>query len=172
MHVNIQVASAPGVVEQACAITAHREARDYLKQAQWKQAIQTEHSPLRCFMLWIKLEGIPYFSSVHLCRHKIGVEHFVRSQRSNPDRATAPQGSLVDHALFINAQAVLNISRRRLCYKADAVTRGIWEAVKLAAMSHPSPFVKALGEALLPMCYYQQRCPEVKSCGLWDRVNE
>ena len=52
----------------------------------WKHAIlKAEHSPIRTLMFTIRLT-IPYFVSVHLVRHKIGIEHYVQSQRN--DRQT------------------------------------------------------------------------------------
>ena len=103
---------------------------------------------------------------MHITRHKIGVEHFVRSQRPNPNRDKAPQDAPVDHVLFLNAQSMLNVSRRRLCGKVDAKTRAIWEAVRDTARMHEHPAISALAEFMVPMCVYRGVCPEPTACNL------
>ena len=41
----------------------------------------SEHSPIRTIQYWVELQGIPSFVSTHLVRHKLGIEHFVESNR-------------------------------------------------------------------------------------------
>lgn len=76
-----------------------------------------EHSPIRTlrfnFLLTIKS-----WISVHFVRHKIGVEHFVTTQRDDRtgvSRDDKPQAALVNHCMDANAQALIAISRKRLC---------------------------------------------------------
>ena len=40
-----------------------------------RKLIASEHSPARTLMFTIALWNVPYFVSVHLVRHKFGVEH-------------------------------------------------------------------------------------------------
>lgn len=49
------------------------------------------HSPIRTQLFYIQLIGIPTFVSVHLVRHKHGVEHFIQSKRD--DRGVPTDGS-------------------------------------------------------------------------------
>lgn len=126
---------------------------------------EAEHSPMRAVLFWIVLE-IPYWVSVHLVRHKIGVEHFVSSQRNDRqtayDRTKAPQDAPVLHGMLINAQALVTMSRKRLCGKASPPTREAWEKV-VRAIYYVDPM---LAYRMVPECVYRGgRCHEFKSCG-------
>ena len=76
-----------------------------------------EHSPLRAVIFQIELIGIPTAVSVHLVRHKLGVEHYVSSNREdrNGGNTNVTRMSPVNHMMIVNAQELLFISRRRLC---------------------------------------------------------
>lgn len=136
----------------------------------WKrQILKAQHSPIRTLMFTVRMT-IPYFSSVHFVRHKIGVEHYVQSQRndrqSNYDRALAPQNSMVSHIMDINAEQLILMSHRRLCGQAEATTRYI-----MAKLCHEvlkrNPEFEGL---LVPTCEYLHECPEFSSCGYYDNV--
>jgi hypothetical protein len=68
------------------------------------------------------------------------------------------------HECFANAQAVMFMSRRRLCAQASPETREAWkQVVKAVAEKEPE-----LGECCVPECVYRGFCPEFKSCGYCD----
>lgn len=134
-----------------------------------RMLITTEHSPLRTLWFCIKITNIPYYVSTHFVRHKIGVEHFVRSQRNDRqelyDRETAPQNAPVTHILYINAQELLFVSRRRICTKADKTTRAIW----LMILKAIKPYEPILYQACVPECIYRGGiCPEKEPCKIKD----
>ena len=65
---------------------------------------------------------------MHLVRHWLGFIPFVHSQREDRrqlevPRDELPQGALNDMDISINAQAMINVSRKRLCSKASPETR-------------------------------------------------
>jgi hypothetical protein len=116
--------------------------------------------------------GIYNFVSVHLVRHKIGVEHFVESHRE--DRGGTGKEcrySLVNHAMYINAQELINIMKVRLCKKASKETRELAIAIK-EEIKKVDP---DLYMYLVPTCVYRNGiCPELKSCGFnktFDIIN-
>lgn len=133
--------------------------------SEWKQKIlRAEHSPIRLLEFTVRLVDIPYWVSMHLTRHKIGVEHFVSTQRTDRtgvDRSVLPQGALVSHTMRINAQALINISRKRLCAQASPETRRVWHAVLDAIWEHEPE----LAEVCVRECVYRGFCPEMKTCG-------
>jgi len=138
----------------------------------WRKWLWAEHAMIRVFILAIEMHNIPYYASVHLVRHKIGVEHFVRSQRPtamNPvdyDRRKAPQDALVNHTMILNPQALINISRKRLCNKADVITQSIWRQVYQTIAEHDDPFVAAIATVMMPDCEYRGGvCHEIAPCG-------
>jgi len=137
----------------------------------WKKWLDAEHSQIRVFLLSIEMADIPSFVSVHLVRHKVGIEHFVRSQRPtsrNPvgyDRERAPQDAPITHTMVLNPQALISMSRRRLCNKADPKTRQWWQNVRNAISRHDNPYVAAIAAVMLPDCEYRGGCHEIAPCG-------
>ena len=137
---------------------------DLLPSFAWRvKLINSEHSPLRTLMFTIEMKDIPYCNSVHFVRHKFGVEHYVKSQRSNKNRGDEPQNAPVNHIMDINAQALIFMARKRLCYKADKTTREIMMMIKNKIIEVCPEFE----EFLIPDCVYRGGiCHEFKSCGL------
>ncbi len=141
---------------------------------EWKKKIlKSEHSPIRTLMFTIKMDGIPYCNSVHFVRHKYGVEHYVQSQRKNPDRGAERQDAPVTHIMDINAQELIFMARKRLCYKADRVTREIMLDICVAInelydiWDRPEES-KMWEEVLLPACGMKAKnCREFKPCGMY-----
>lgn len=134
----------------------------------WKsKMLKCRHSPIRTLMFTIRMV-IPYYVSNHFVRHKIGVEHYVQSQRndrqSNYDREAAPQSAMVTHIMDIDATQLMSMANARLCVMADPTTRYVMALIcKTVEDSNPE-FVGHLK----PMCEYLHECPEFKSCGYWE----
>ncbi len=165
-------------VADAAAETQGFEPRD-LTVDTWLKWLFAEHSMIRLYQISIRLEDIPYYVSVHLVRHKIGVEHFVRSQRPtsmNPveyNRCKAPQDALVNHRMVLNPQALINISRVRLCNQADMVTCRVWSRVRQVVGGHENPYISAVGDVMMPRCEYRGNiCYELSSCGKYVHYSE
>ena len=101
--------------------------------SRWKKRILlAEHSPIRKLCFNWKWRDLPYWVSVHIVRHKYGIEHFVSTQRTDrtgQDRTSARQDAPVMHECFANAQEVTFISRRRMCRQASPETRAAWKLV-------------------------------------------
>lgn len=152
--------------------TVGKEPKSDETATEWRRKILiSEHSPIRTLMFTIRLE-IPYYVSVHLVRHKYGIEHYVKSQRNDRqdeyDRTLAPQSMTVVHIIDVNAQELMFMARRRLCTQADPATRHVM-ALICAEVESKCPEFKGL---LTPMCVYQGKCPEFKSCGKVDTYLE
>lgn len=134
-----------------------------------RELLDAEHSPIRAVRFKVELKGIPYWVSVHLVRHKFGVEHFVSTQRTDRtgiDRDGLPQSAPVDHTMIVDAQEMMFISRRRLCSKASPETRAVWKKV-VECLSHVDPI---LAEFCVPMCIYRGGyCHEANGCGFCTR---
>jgi len=136
--------------------------------SRWKKRILlAEHSPIRKLCFNWKWDDLPYWVSVHFVRHKYGIEHFVSTQRSDrtgEDRAGKPQDAPVVHECFANAQALIFMSRRRLCGQACSETRDAWRLV-VDAVAKQEPEV---ADCCVPECVYRGFCPEFKPCGFCD----
>lgn len=181
MKVDISIMSGIGWVIEAAAWTqgiSTGAIYDSMSPDKWFLWLKAEHSPIRAFRLRIRIHDIPYYSHVHLIRHHVGVQPYVRSQRPdciNPvdyERGAARQDAPVGLMPDVNPQSLINISRKRLCRKADPVTRLAWEMVKTAIAEHENPYVAAIAEAMVPDCEYRGECYELKSCGWFLPQNQ
>ena len=136
----------------------------------WKRRlIMSEHSPIRRMKFYWRWLDLKYWVSVHISRHKIGIEHFVKTQRTDRtgvDRNDLPQGSLVNHACEADAQALINVSRKRLCFCASPETRQAWESVK-ESVAKVEP---ELASCMVKECVYRGFCPEMFPCGYSDTI--
>lgn len=131
----------------------------------WKrQILLCEHSPIRLLRFFWRWKDILSWVSVHIVRHKFGIEHYVKSQRTDRtgiDRNNLPQGALVNHSCDATAQALINISRRRLCRQASDETRAAWMEVKNEVANVDAE----VASVMVPECIYRGFCPEIKPCG-------
>lgn len=150
-----------------CTLNTIGKKTTQLPTNEWKvKLLESEHSPIRTLWFGFRLE-IPYWVSVHLVRHKFGVEHFVQSQRDDRNdaetpRAEKPQGEMVSHIIYLNAQEFVNIAHSRLCNQASQETRdAVKEMVRQAVESNPE-----FKSVLVPRCAYRGgRCTEFFPCG-------
>lgn len=131
----------------------------------WKKRILlAEHSPIRLLTFRWKWTDLRSWVSVHIVRHKVGIDHFVSTQRTDrtgQDRNKAPQDTPVNHECIANAQAIMTISRKRLCRQASLETRSAWQLL-IDALEKDQP---ELLSCCVPECVYRGFCPEFKSCG-------
>lgn len=133
-----------------------------------RQILLAEHSPIRLLEYDFTWEDIKQWVTVHLVRHHEGCEKFVHTQRTDRNellkslnRDNLPQGLLNDMDMTCNAQAFINISRKRLCRQASKETRQAWELV-IEYLKEVDPI---LAEKCVPECTYRGFCPEKNCCG-------
>lgn len=154
-------------VLNACRMTVNKK---YLSKEPGddfkKKLVRSEHSPLRMLEFDITIHDLPYWIHTELVRHHIGVEKFVTTSR--PDRTGSgltrhelPQDALVSMTLSMNAQAIINVSKLRLCCQAAQETRRVWGSV-IDKLYEVEPI---LANACVPSCVYRGHCPEITPCG-------
>ncbi len=160
MNIIIKPVTSIDLVQRAAEMTTHGQP----VKAPLRAWYATEHSPVRARMFWVELHGIPSFVSVHLTRHKIGVEHFVQSMRD--DRGGAGDAEVtrltpVNHGMLVNAQAIITMSRKRLCFKSHQKTVATWQRLR-HAMKKDDPILVPF---MVPECVYRNGfCPEFSEC--------
>ena len=126
----------------------------------------SEHSPIRTQLFLIEMKDIPTFVSVHLVRHTVGVLHFVKSNRDDRNgEPNANRNTPVNHMMIANAQAIINMARKRLCSKSHIDTQEVMSIIvnKIDEVDHD------LACCLVPECEYRGGCTELSSCGYFDR---
>lgn len=165
MKISATKLTTPDIARLACKYTMHSHAAS---AATMDRLYAMEHSPIRTQIFVVEMQGIPNFVSVHFVRHKIGVEHYVQTMRV--DRGAdevANRLTPTNHLMIANAQALINMARKRLCHKASPETRETMEQIR-TAIDRVDP---SLGYVLVPECYYRGFiCHERKSCGQMANV--
>lgn len=160
MKITVKALTGREEVNRAAEMTTHGQQ----VKASLRSWYKSEHSPVRAREFWIEMDGIPTFVSVHLVRHKIGVEHFVMSNRDDRGGAgneTVNRLTPVNHGMKINAEAIINMSKKRLCYKSSKQTVATWMRVK-NAVEKVDPSLAAF---MVPTCVYRNGlCPEFSEC--------
>ena len=127
----------------------------------WKKSIlEARHSPIRMLHFVFELREIPYWVSVHLCRHVHAIP-FVKSQRNDRqnkyDRNGARQDAPVNMMWEMNAEELCVIANKRLCKMASEETRNVVsEMCRLVTEKLPE-----FEDVLVPACVYNGRCHEM-----------
>lgn len=169
--------------------TIGKEALDREPSDSWKKmVIMAEHSPIKLVEYNICFSDLRQWVGVHLLRHEHTLP-FIHSQRvdrrENIDELVEKvltivgedikndpsfnkrdylfQGETNDQDFVVNAQTLINISRKRLCSCASKETREAWMAVKKAI----EEFDPIMARAMVRNCVYRGRCPEMKCCGYY-----
>lgn len=132
----------------------------------WKRKIlRARHSPIRFLTFSFYISDLPYWVSVELCRHHVGCEKFVKSQRndrqSEYDRNAARQDAPVNMIFDCNAESLMILANKRLCNKASAEMRSLLKEM-CEQVIHTNPEFFGL---LVPFCQAQGGfCNEMEPC--------
>lgn len=135
-----------------------------------RKILRAEHSPIRSLIFSFKITNVKSWVVTHLVRHHVGVEKWVRTQRTDRtgvNRDELPQGEEIEMELEANAQALINMSRKRLCSQASVETREVMEAMK-KEVEKKDPI---MAEVMVKECVYRGYCPEMWSCG-YDKTEK
>lgn len=128
-----------------------------------RRILMAEHSPIRGLIYCFKITNLKSWVATHLVRHHVGVEKWVRTQRTDRtgvDRDELPQGALVEMELEANSQALINMARKKLCSQASPETREVMQEIK-KEVSQRDEF---LARIMVKECVYRGFCPEMQSC--------
>lgn len=161
MEATVQKLTDVSVLRRACEMTLRP---GLTSKASLRKLYQTEHSPIRTQMFWVELTNVPTFVSVHFVRHKVGVEHFVQSNRD--DRGGAGDTVVnrltpVNHGMLLNAATLIQMSLKRLCLVSHKKTVEAMSRIRKAVRDQDPD----LAHFMVPACVYRNGiCPEIKPC--------
>ena len=155
--------------KEAALTTVHKTSIEGKEiTGRWKeQMIQAEHSPIREVKVHIKLDGIPRWIADQLVRSKD--ESFMGTMR--PDRGNKPREKqlMTDETVLLkssNAQHIIDTARKRLCVgKVSPETYKTYETI-VGCLAKTEP---ELAFHCVPNCVYRAGCPEMKTCGLYQK---
>ena len=158
-------------VKKRAFVTVGKESNKVPDGAWMKRILKAHHSPIRYLRFSFLLENIPYWVSVHLCRH-VHAQPYVKSQRNDRqsayDREAARQDEPVNMIWDMNAEELITICNKRLCSMASNETRKVVRAIQNLVILHNPEFAGVL----VPMCVREHECNEFKSCGYWDILKD
>lgn len=146
--------------------TIGKEPVDKEPSDNWKaKVLLAEHSPIKLVEYLISFKNLRQWVGVHLLRHDFTLP-FVHSQREdrrelNCSRDDLPQGTPNDQDFVVNAQTLINISRKRLCTCASKETREAWQMVKDEIAEQD----EVMADKMVRNCVYRGFCPELNCCG-------
>lgn len=170
--------------------TVNKKAKNPYPTSQQKlEWLMAEHSPIKVVQWCIDIDNLRQWVGVHLLRHPF-VLPYIASQRSDrvedkekqidmvlsyikDDIINDPefkkeewrdyrlQGSINDHSFVVNAQTLINISKKRLCRQASKETREVWNLVLDCVREQD----KEMAAVMVPTCIYRGFCPELSCCG-------
>lgn len=135
---------------------------------EWRhRMLEARHSPIRFLTISFDLFDVPYWLTNELCRHHVGVEKFVKSQRNDRqkeyDRNAARQDAPVNMIMDFNAEGFLTFCNKRLCNKASKEMRELVDEMKNQLIER-CPEFKGL---VVPMCFNNGFvCHELEPCGM------
>lgn len=153
------------LARRACQFTTHAHAASSITL---ERLYAMEHSPIRTQIFAVEMVGILNFVSVHFVRHHVGVDHYVQTMREDRGADTiADRFTPTNHLMIANAQTLINMARKRLCYKASFETREVMAKIRTAV----GGIDPALGNVMVPECHYRGFiCHERKACGQMPNV--
>ena len=146
--------------------TIGKEPIDKEPSDNWKaKVLLAEHSPIKLVEYLISFKDLRQWVGVHILRHNFTLP-FIHTQREdrrklNCSRDELPQGEPNDQDFVVNAQTLINISRKRLCTCASLETRQAWNAVK----DEIKTFDTVMADKMVRNCVYRGFCPEMNCCG-------
>lgn len=151
-----------------CRSTVSKPPLGHDPRASFKRRILiAEHSPIRDLSARFRWTGIKYWIAMHWKTHhwesKVSTQ---RSDRTGTPRDKLPQDAPVNFTGEANPQHTIDTWRKRLCYQAAPETRSYAEDFK-EAMHEVEP---EWSDVLVPNCVYRCGCPEMQTCGLWERM--
>jgi len=173
VNITVEPITSFNTVREAALITVHR--RDVENKPITKKLAEhyflSEHSPIRSFIIRITMHDVSRRVAMHLVRHVHSLP-FVSSTRPDrfPERAS---DEIVDMIQDFNAQALIDMARKRLCHMSYKDTIKTVKAVKKALLSYKGSdetVIQTLGFFMVPNCVYRGGCPEQRSCGLYKNL--
>lgn len=145
--------------------TRGKESLDKEPGDSWKaKMLLAEHSPIKLVEYTIQFKDLRQWVGVHILRHDFTLP-FIHTQREDIreldcPRDELPQGEPNDQDFTVNAQTLINISRKRLCGVASPETREAWKMVR-EKIRETDPI---MAEKMVPNCVYSGFCREGSDC--------
>jgi hypothetical protein len=154
--------------KNACRTTVNKKHTEIEPKDSFKiKLLLSEHSPIRLIRVGWIWDKIKSWVSTHFSRSKW--ECFISTQRTDRtgvDRDELKQNELVSFEGEMNAQNLIDTSRKRLCYQSSDETREYTESLKCTI----NDIDKTLAFVMVPNCVYRCGCPEFEQCKFFGEI--
>lgn len=159
----VEVQKHTGVEEARRAIEATcRE--PLISKASLNQIYTWLHSPIRTQLFEIYIQDIPSFVAGHLVRHVTAVPFVKTSRLDRGGTEDMGRYTPVDMRIWANAESLISMAGKRLCYKSSPETVLVMSQT-IGAISAVDP---ELARHMVPNCVLQGGyCREPKPCGYY-----
>ena len=136
--------------------------------------LASEHSPIRDWIFKIELFGIPSFVATHLKTHNRDVVNQVTeshradyAKKYNKD-VSEDRNALVNHTMTLNAQALITITKARICTSASVETQKVWREVR----KQVAEIAPEMAEFMVVECVYRNGlCPHFHNKCTYNRTS-
>ena len=155
------------IMAKRCALVTVGKDSDTAPTEEWKRrSLEARHSYIRELPFMFRITGIPYWVAMHLVRHHVGCQPYIKTQRNDRqkiyDRGDAPQNTPVDMMWSLNAEALMTIANKRLCKLAAMETRKVVMTMCRLVLIQCPEFTGMF----VPACdYHGGKCYEMQPCG-------
>jgi len=151
-------------IEEAQRAVESTMRKGFESKANLDQIYRWMHSPMRTQLFEIALDDVYSYVSTHFVRH-VTVVPFVTSKRTDRGGAgTEDRYTLVKTTIWANAEAIINMAQKRLCYQADMETWKVMFAIR-SLMETVDP---DLAKYMVPQCVFRGGvCCEPTPCGMY-----
>jgi hypothetical protein len=166
MNITVRELTNNQEVLNRCRVTVWKEGLEKEPSVTFMENIyKSEHSPIRDKWFNIQIRGIRSWVATHFVRHSIGYTPYVSTQREDRieyegNRDDRRQGELVNMDITLNAQAFINVSKKRICGQADIKAQDVWNDVLKVLKTIDRP----LYDNCVPECVYSGFCREITPC--------
>jgi thymidylate synthase ThyX len=173
---NVQIIKHPTaedwmLVKKCTLVTVGKESNTPPTEKFKRDILRARHSPIRELKFVFYLTDVPYWVSVHLCRH-VHAQPYVRTQRNDRqsayNREEAPQNAPVDMIWSVNGEELITIANKRLCKLASRETRELVKMICRAVIEVCPEFENELVRICVRnggVCYEMFPCVERKDDG-------
>lgn len=157
MRIEVEKITNTDLLHEANSMTTGRPSKMSLRQC-----YRAMHSNMRTQLFWIKMFDIKLSAASHFVRH-VHAQPFQRSKRPDrdPNAQDLGRNTPTDLGLLVNAEEIVNISEKRLCFQASTETREIWQKTLELIEEVDPDLVKFCKKP----CVLQGYCRESKPCG-------
>lgn len=175
MEIRVRELTESKEILNACRVTVWKGNLDKEpSEAFLDEIYMSEHSPIRDKWFCIEVEGIKSWLATHYVRHHVGATPYISTQRDDRLESDIPrdergQGELVNMRITLNAQSIIDVSRKRLCGQAHQEAQAFWTKV----LSKIKPLEPQLVNKCVPNCVYRGFCPEKYKCNKnWEALRK